>query len=145
METLIRRQKLSEHTAVSGETSIRVGEIVIDVRDRTVRTKKLRSALTEREFEVLLCLARNQGRVCTRQELLEAVWNSSSPTLHGALNTHINRIRMKIEDDLKNPRYLLGVYGLGYRLVGGPVEDAPETKASEADEPRIARVAEQPR
>jgi DNA-binding response OmpR family regulator len=119
MDALIRRKKLSERMGIVEDSLLRVGEIEIDVRNRTVRTKKIHSPLTEREFEVLLYLARNQGRVCTRQELLEAVWNSSSPSLHGTLNTHINRIRIKIEEDLKNPKYLLGIYGLGYRLVGG--------------------------
>ncbi len=126
MEALARRKKLSERLAVATDSLLRVGEIEIDVRNRTVRTKKSHSPLTEREFEVLLYLARNQGRVCTRKELLEAVWESSSSSLHGTLNTHINRIRIKIEEDLKNPQYLLGIYGLGYRLVGGA------TKATEA-------------
>jgi DNA-binding response OmpR family regulator len=133
METLIRRKKLSERYAVSEDAIMRVGEIEIDLRNRAVRTKKAHSPLTEREFEVLVCLAKNQGRVCTRQELLEAVWDSNSPSLHGTLNTHINRIRMKIEEDLKHPKYLLGIYGLGYRLVGSPTtEIAAEPEAVEA-------------
>lgn len=135
MGALIRRKKFSERFAVSEDTLIRVGEIEIDVRNRTVRTKKSHSPLTEREFEVLLFLARNQGRVCTRKELLEAVWESSSPSLHGTLNTHINRIRIKIEEDLKNPRYLLGIYGLGYRLVGGTSKAAA---AEGSPEPAVA-------
>jgi DNA-binding response OmpR family regulator len=133
METLIRRKKLSERYAVSEEAIMRIGEIEIDLRNRSVRTKKGHSPLTEREFEVLLCLAKSQGRVCTRQELLEAVWDSNSPSLHGTLNTHINRIRMKIEEDLKNPKYLLGIYGLGYRLVGSPSnESAAELTGADA-------------
>ena len=119
MEALIRRKKLSERFDAVEDSLIRVGEIEIDLRNRTVRTRKAHSPLTEREFELLLHLARNHGRVCTRQELLKTVWESCSPSLHGTLNTHINRIRIKIEEDLKNPRYLLGIYGVGYRLVGG--------------------------
>jgi DNA-binding response OmpR family regulator len=132
MEALIRRRKLSNRFAVSDDSLLRVGEIEIDLRNRTVRTRKARSPLTEREFEVLLYLARNQGRICTRQELLEAVWDSSSPSLHSTLNTHINRIRIKIEEDLKSPKYLLGIYGLGYRLIGGSTrEGAGEPSAIE--------------
>jgi DNA-binding response OmpR family regulator len=121
MEALIRRRKLFDRFAVPDDSLLR--EIEIDLRNRTVRTRRAHSLLTEREFEVLLYLARNHGRICTRQELLEAVWDSSSPSLHGTLNTHINRIRIKIEEDLKNPKYLLGIYGLGYRLVGGSTRE----------------------
>ena len=142
MGALIRRKKISERFAVSEDTLIRVGEIEIDVRNRSVRTKKSHSALTEREFEVLLFLARNQGRVCTRKELLEAVWESSSPSLHGTLNTHINRIRIKIEEDLKNPKYLLGIYGLGYRLVGGSPK-GPAVEAASEDQAVSLSPAEQ--
>lgn len=131
IEALIRRKKLSERIA-SDDSLLRVGEIEIDLRNRSVRTRKAHSPLTEREFGVLVYLARNQGRICTRQELLEAVWESSSPSLHGTLNTHINRIRMKIEEDLKNPRYLVGVYGLGYRLTGGPAAEG-KAEPSAAD------------
>jgi DNA-binding response OmpR family regulator len=132
IEALIRRRKFSERFSVPEDSLLRIGEVEIDLRNRTVRTKKAHSALTEREFEVLLFLARNHGRVCTRQELLEAVWESSSPSLHGTLNTHINRIRIKIEEDLKNPKYLLGIYGLGYRLVGGSSkEGAGDSSAAE--------------
>jgi DNA-binding response OmpR family regulator len=141
MEALIRRKKLSERFAASEDSLLRVGEIEIDLRNRTVRTRKTQSPLTEREFEVLLYLARNHGRVCTRQELLEAVWESSSPSLHGTLNTHINRIRIKIEEDLKNPRYLFGIYGLGYRLVGGSASGV--TGESAADQPVSLSPAEQ--
>ena len=140
MEALMRRKKLSERVTVTGDTLLRVGEIEIDIRNRTVRTRKSHSPLTEREFEVLLYLARNQGRVCTRQELLEGVWESSSPSLHGTLNTHINRIRIKIEEDLKNPKYLLGIYGLGYRLVGG---SAAPPEPSTADQRASLSPAEQ--
>ena len=124
MEALIRRRKLSDRFGVPDDSLLRVGEIELDLRNRTVRTRRAHSLLTEREFEVLLYLARNHGRICTRQELLEAVWDSSSPSLHSTLNTHINRIRIKIEEDLKNPKYLLGIYGLGYRLVGGTTREA---------------------
>ena len=135
MEALIRRRKLADRFAVPDDSLLRVGEIEIDLRNRTVRTRRVHSLLTEREFEVLLYLARNHGRICTRQELLEAVWDSSSPSLHSTLNTHINRIRIKIEEDLKNPKYLLGIYGLGYRLVGGATREvaAPEQALSPAE------------
>ena len=128
MEALVRRVK---RRSAAPETVVRAGELEIEVRNRVVRTPKTTCVLTERELELLLFLAKNQGRVCTRQELLEAIWDSNSPNLHATLNTHINRLRIKIEEDLKNPKYLLGIYGLGYRLVGAPV--VAEEAIEEAD------------
>jgi DNA-binding response OmpR family regulator len=121
MDALIRRGR---HSGSAQQSIVRAGVVEIDARSRTVRTPKTSSVLTERELELLLYLAKNQDRVCTRQELLEAIWNSNSPNLHATLNTHINRIRIKIEEDLKNPKYLLGIYGLGYRLMGA-AENTP--------------------
>ena len=73
-------------------------------------------ALTTKEFELLLFFARHPGRVFTRMQLLDAVWSTQFEGYEHNVNTHINRLRAKIESDPANPRYVLTVRGVGYRF-----------------------------
>jgi DNA-binding response OmpR family regulator len=116
IESLLRRGDMYRRAQEYEESTIRVGDLEIDVLARMVRTPTRNSELTEREMKLLVELAHKPGVVCRRAELLENVWGSSAESLTGTLNTHINRLRMKIEDDYRAPKYLIGVYGVGYRL-----------------------------
>jgi DNA-binding response OmpR family regulator len=72
--------------------------------------------LTAKEFDLLLHFARNPGRAFTRMQLLDAVWGTTFEGYEHNVNTHINRLRSKIETDPANPRYVLTVRGVGYRF-----------------------------
>lgn len=72
--------------------------------------------LTAREFELLLEFARNPGRVYTRAQLLDKVWGYSYQGYEHTVNSHINRLREKIEGNPAKPRYILTIRGVGYRF-----------------------------
>ncbi len=98
------------------EESIEVGDLSIDPSRRlaTLASKPLR--LTAKEFDLLAHFARHPGRVYSRAELLDHVWGYGYGGYEHTVNSHINRLRAKIEDDPAQPRYVLTVWGVGYKL-----------------------------
>jgi DNA-binding response OmpR family regulator len=72
--------------------------------------------LTSREFDLLLFFARNPGRVYKRMELLDQVWGYSHDGYEHTVNSHINRLRAKIESDPARPAWILTVWGVGYKF-----------------------------
>lgn len=72
--------------------------------------------LTSKEFELLLLFARNPGRAYSRDELLDEVWGYQYSGYSHTVNTHINRLRNKIEPDPSEPQYVKTVWGVGYRF-----------------------------
>jgi DNA-binding response OmpR family regulator len=72
--------------------------------------------LTSKEYDLLLLFARNPGRAYSRQELLDEVWGYQYSGYSHTVNTHINRLRNKIEPDPSSPRYVKTVWGVGYRF-----------------------------
>jgi DNA-binding response OmpR family regulator len=94
--------------------------IVIFALERDVKLAAELVELTPREFDLLLFLANNPGKVFSRSELLDRVWGHRHSGYEHTVNTHINRIRAKIEADPANPRRILTVWGRGYKL--SPVE-----------------------
>jgi DNA-binding response OmpR family regulator len=95
---------------------IEVGELQIDCASREVRINGRPVALTAKEFDLLAHFARNPGRAFTRMQLLDSVWGTSFEGYEHNVNTHINRLRSKIEIDPAQPRYVLTVRGVGYRF-----------------------------
>ena len=116
IEATIRRRESYARRASTIGRIVHVGDLEIDIPNRSAKTPFRLAELSERELRLLLFLAENRDRVCRRDEILQAVWGQTGERLHSTLNTHINRIRAKIEDNLKSPQYLVGVYGVGYRL-----------------------------
>ncbi|MFA7667441.1 MAG: winged helix-turn-helix domain-containing protein, partial [Burkholderiaceae bacterium] len=102
-------------TADSGDR-IEVGELQIDFAGREARINGRPVSLTAKEFDLIAHFARNPGRVFTRAQLLDAVWGTSFEGYEHNVNTHINRLRSKIEIDPARPRYVLTVRGVGYRF-----------------------------
>jgi len=72
--------------------------------------------LTAKEFELLACFARNPGRVFTRNQLLDQVWGYNHAGYEHTVNTHINRLRNKIERDPGDPDFIQTVWGVGYKF-----------------------------
>ncbi len=100
-----------------GEKSdIAVGDLLIDVAKRRVILKGERIDLTPKEFELLHLLASHPGKTYTREQLLSLLWGYSYNGYEHTVNSHINRLRGKIETDLSNPTYILTTWGVGYRF-----------------------------
>jgi DNA-binding response OmpR family regulator len=100
---------------------VRVGEgIELDVPQMRTSIDGRRVELTATEFQLLLHMARQPGRVFTRAQLLDAVHGVAVESYERAIDAHIKNIRRKIEHDPHAPRRLQTVFGVGYRLAGGP-------------------------
>lgn len=91
------------------------GEMVIDLDKRKVTMNKIRLELTPKEFDLLSLLATHPGTTYSRQRLLNLVWGYEYEGYEHTVNSHINRLRSKIEKDLNDPRYILTTWGVGYR------------------------------
>ncbi len=83
---------------------------------RRVTLGGLEVGLTAREFDLLLHFARRPGRVFTRTQLLEQVWGYGHDGYEHTVNSHINRLRAKIESDPAKPRFVMTVWGVGYKF-----------------------------
>jgi DNA-binding response OmpR family regulator len=96
---------------------IRVGsDVELDVPRMDARFGGRRVELTKTEFQLLATMARQPGRVFTRSQLLDAVRGVAFESYERAIDAHIKNIRKKIEPDARRPRYLLTVFGVGYRF-----------------------------
>jgi two-component system response regulator RegX3 len=105
------------------EAPVEVGELAVDEARRTATLAGEPLELSRKEFDVLLLLAREAGRVVTRERLLEEVWDTTWFGSSKTLDVHVSGIRRKLGDDPAEPRYLHTVRGVGFRLAA-PEEDA---------------------
>jgi len=95
---------------------IHVGELAIDLQNRSVTIGGQPVSLTSTEFDLLAILARSPGRSFTRAQLIDLVYNVAYDGFDRAVDSHIKNLRHKIEPDPRQPRYVLTVYGVGYKL-----------------------------
>jgi two-component system response regulator ResD len=103
-------------TSPDVEPAMQFGELVIDPTARRVTVGEEEVALTQREFELLLFLARHPGQAFTRNQLMDLVWRYSFYTDTSTVTVHIRRLRAKIEPDPALPRFIDTVWGVGYRF-----------------------------
>ena len=99
---------------------VEVGDLVIDKRRHEVIRQNTRIDLTPLEFQILELLASEPGRAWSRNALLDRVWSTEYEGYQRNIDPHINRLRKKLETDPKNPRYVLTVRGVGYKLNEAP-------------------------
>ena len=107
---------------LAGHSVIAAGPVTVDEDACTVSVGQDEVELTAREFEIVRYLVRNAGRVVSRDRLYEAVWGEDSFGCGNTVMVHIRHIREKIEDDPADPRLLLTVKGLGYKLAADSEE-----------------------
>ena len=115
VKAILRRTDMASRSRErSGE--LMVGSVAIDsaTRGATVRGEPV--ALTAKEFDLLLHFANNPGRVFRRAELLDSVWGYGHDGYEHTVNSHINRLRSKIEDDPAHPSLIVTVWGVGYKM-----------------------------
>lgn len=117
VKAIIRRTRLSKH-APSDNTAdtISINGLVIDPSRRAVNVGELPVELTAREFDLLLHFASHPGQVFSREQLLNSVWGYGHDGYEHTVNSHINRLRKKIEQDPADARYILTVWGVGYKF-----------------------------
>lgn len=98
------------------EEPITAGALRIDPALRSVHRGESEVQLTQRELDLLIFLARNPGRIFSRDHLMESVWELESYTDSSTVTVHIRRLRAKIEPDPANPEHIQTVWGVGYRF-----------------------------
>lgn len=104
---------------------VTVGNLSIDPTRREVTLEDKQIELTAREFDLLDYFVRNPGRVFRRADLLDKVWGYGHEGYEHTVNSHINRLRAKIESDPSHPEMIVTVWGVGYKFSGrGPVDVA---------------------
>lgn len=118
MRALLRRvaSDREENTSAPLMETLQRGALRIGVDSHEVHLGESLVALTAKEFELLLLFARNPGRTFSRSELLTRIWGSDFEGFEHTVNTHINRLRGKIEPQCSQPVYIQTVWGSGYRF-----------------------------
>jgi DNA-binding response OmpR family regulator len=112
VRSVLRRSE----AAKSPSELIRVGDVELDVASMRLSIEGRSIDLTQTEFQLLSTMARQPGRVFSRAQLLNAVHGVAFESYERAIDAHIKNLRRKIEPDPHNPRYLLTVFGVGYRF-----------------------------
>jgi two-component system response regulator MtrA len=101
--------------------TLKIGDILIDQMEHTIARGGKQIPLTRLEFDLLVALAKEPGRVFTREALLSEVWGYQHAADTRLVNVHVQRLRSKIETDAENPELVLTVRGVGYKA--GPVKE----------------------
>lgn len=117
VNALFRRRTAMSREVTARTGHHRLGTLEIDALTRTLTLAGEPVRLTTREFDLMLLFIRHPGRVFSRGDLLEQVWGRSYEGYEHTVNTHINRLRAKIEADPAHPAVLQTVWGTGYKLV----------------------------
>ena len=112
----LRRGAMSRTQEIEDDAPLTVHDLEIDFAKRAVTVRGEPVELTYVEFEILAALARNPGRVFTRDMLLTRVWGDSAFRDPRTIDVHIRHLREKLERDAKDPEYLFTVRGVGYRF-----------------------------
>lgn len=126
VKALLRRKAQAEQTTRTLPSVIQVNGLTIDVENRAATFNGHPLPLTLKEFDLLLQFAQHPGKVYTRTQLLDLVWGYGYDGLEHTVNSHINRLRTKLERDPASPEYIQTVWGVGYRFVQGAAEAPPK-------------------
>lgn len=117
VKALFRRVEMLGKKEEGADTRVfQVQDLTIDIDRHAVMVRGSPVELTAREFDLLVHFARHPGRVYSRDQLLDQVWGYQHSGYDHTVNSHINRLRSKIERDPQNPEYIHTVWGVGYKF-----------------------------
>jgi len=123
VKALLRRTDALARNARLDSGRLESADLSIDPLEREVRVNGRVIELTPREFDLLYFFARHPGKVFSRMDLLNHVWGYQHDGYEHTVNTHINRLRVKVEADPAAPRRILTVWGLGYKFSPVPTAE----------------------
>ena len=115
-KALLRRSDAVLINSSKDHQVIKIGNLTLDISQKTVVKNNIEISLTSKEFDLLQLFMSNAGRNFTRMDVLERVWGEHFEGLEHTVNSNINRLRNKIESDPAKPKYLVTVWGLGYKF-----------------------------
>lgn len=117
VKAILRRVKTSNSESTLAPKNTIVSEnLSIDLEKRKVHLENNKLDLTPKEFDLLVLMVSNPGRVYSRSDLLDKIWGYNFNGYEHTVNSHINRLRTKIEPDINNPKYILTSWGVGYKF-----------------------------
>ncbi|MEP6747020.1 MAG: response regulator transcription factor [Bacteroidota bacterium] len=117
LNAFFRRIEICRNESAAPKSRIiQVADMLINLTNKSVSIGSKRVDLTSKEFDLLLLLASNPGRSYSREELLSLVWGYEYQAYAHTVNSHINRLRAKIEPDIAHPEFILTSWGTGYRF-----------------------------
>ncbi len=116
VKAIIRRTEIDDNKKHTSEEKITYEKLSIDPQKRRVTLAGQKVELTPKEFDLLYLFMCNPGKSYSRDNLLSIVWGYEFTGYEHTVNSHINRLRAKIEDDLSSPKYILTTWGIGYRF-----------------------------
>ncbi len=115
----IRRSTQYTSPVSAEEGTLTKGDLVLDLNAYSVMKNGQKVELTAKEFEILKLLMKNPKKVYTKGQLYSQIWNDAYMGDENAVNVHISRLRNKIEDNPRDPKYVATVWGIGYKLGDG--------------------------
>jgi two-component system OmpR family response regulator len=118
VRAMLRRAKMAESVLIDEKTLLKINDLEIDPARHRASLGETVLALTPKEYDLLVFLARNRGLVFNREQLLEKVWGYDYAGDTRTVDVHIRWLRQKIETNPSKPRYLITVRGTGYKLEG---------------------------
>ncbi len=118
VKAIFRREKMSVYPKINsiGNKIIRFGNLQVDLELRKVTINDNKIDLSPKEFELLALLSSNPGKSYDRSKLLNIIWGYDFKGYEHTVNSHINRLRSKIEPDMSNPKFILTTWGVGYKF-----------------------------
>lgn len=118
VKAIFRRQKMSGVTQNNGivGSPLQFDNLSIDIEKRKVKVNEERVELSPKEFELLALLSANPGKSYDRTKLLNMIWGYDFKGYEHTVNSHINRLRSKIEPDMAHPKFILTTWGVGYKF-----------------------------
>lgn len=118
VKAIFRRQKMTATTETETTTNnlLQFGDLAVDIEMRKVTLAGQKVELSPKEFEILVLLSANPGKSYDRTKLLNLIWGYDFKGYEHTVNSHINRLRSKIEPDMSNPTYILTTWGVGYKF-----------------------------
>lgn len=117
IKSQIRRYtKLNNSQKVKHEEIIEIDDLIIDTNNHEIRIGNKLINLTKREFEILELLANNRGMVFSTEKIYESVWQEQFYESDNTVMVHIRKIREKIEENTRKPKYIKTVWGVGYKI-----------------------------
>ena len=116
VKAILRRTELFDRSKIQAMDTVQVGNLTIDPATRCAVVRGETVELTAKEFDLLLHFAKHPGRVFSRAELLDRVWGYGHDGYEHTVNSHINRLRAKIENDPTHPEVIVTMWGVGYKM-----------------------------
>jgi DNA-binding response OmpR family regulator len=117
VKVIFRRKEDASAINVKGNNStLQFDDMEIEIEKRKITVAGARVDLSPKEFELIVLMASNPGISYTRKRLLTLIWGYDFEGYEHTVNSHINRLRSKIEKDISTPKYILTTWGVGYRF-----------------------------